>query len=225
MSVIERFYGRRMERWEERLCFRATNRVVRPFEWGTEWAAHWPISEVVSGREADPEGFLRRLNQAAIADSSTFFDYLTPTDHRLKGNLLRFTSAVVTPYPENNVVHGQWFPAKSKRKRSSFCLTGTPRHRRTTRSARGCRKFGLSALRLSLPYHDYRMPAELKRADYAVSSNVGPHDRRHPAGRDRHSQLRRTGWSARAPNASPSSVPASDPAMRSWRARTTPVLS
>src|SRR5207244_4257937 len=29
-----------------------------------------------------------------------------------------------------------------------------------------------SALRVSLPYHDYRMPAELKRADYAVSSNV-----------------------------------------------------
>ncbi len=31
----------------------------------------------------------------------------------------------------------------------------------------------MSALRLSLPYHDYRMPAELQRADYAVSSNIG----------------------------------------------------
>ena len=32
---------------------------------------------------------------------------------------------------------------------------------------------GISALRISLPYHDHRMPAELHRADYAVSSNVG----------------------------------------------------
>jgi hypothetical protein len=34
-------------------------------------------------------------------------------------------------------------------------------------------KFGISALRLSLPYHDARMPPELRRADYIVSSNVG----------------------------------------------------
>ena len=31
---------------------------------------------------------------------------------------------------------------------------------------------GLSALRLSLPYHDQRMPPELHRADYIVSANV-----------------------------------------------------
>ena len=30
----------------------------------------------------------------------------------------------------------------------------------------------MSALRLSLPYHDVRMPPELARADYIVSSNV-----------------------------------------------------
>jgi pimeloyl-ACP methyl ester carboxylesterase len=32
---------------------------------------------------------------------------------------------------------------------------------------------GLTALRLSLPYHDRRMPPELGRADYIVSANVG----------------------------------------------------
>jgi dienelactone hydrolase len=31
---------------------------------------------------------------------------------------------------------------------------------------------GMSALRLSLPYHDQRMPPELNRADYIVSANV-----------------------------------------------------
>lgn len=33
--------------------------------------------------------------------------------------------------------------------------------------------FGISALRMSLPYHDHRMPAGFERADYHVSSNVG----------------------------------------------------
>jgi dienelactone hydrolase len=33
-------------------------------------------------------------------------------------------------------------------------------------------RFGVSALRMSLPYHDVRMPPELTRADYIVSSNV-----------------------------------------------------
>ena len=33
-------------------------------------------------------------------------------------------------------------------------------------------RFGVSALRLSLPYHDGRMPPELTRADYIVSSNI-----------------------------------------------------
>jgi hypothetical protein len=34
-------------------------------------------------------------------------------------------------------------------------------------------KMGISALRLSQPYHDIRRPAELERSDYAVSANIG----------------------------------------------------
>jgi pimeloyl-ACP methyl ester carboxylesterase len=33
--------------------------------------------------------------------------------------------------------------------------------------------FGMSALRLTLPYHDARRPPELTRADYIVSANIG----------------------------------------------------
>jgi len=39
--------------------------------------------------------------------------------------------------------------------------------------SKGIAWLGISALRLSLPYHDFRMPAELRRADFAVSSNIG----------------------------------------------------
>ena len=34
-------------------------------------------------------------------------------------------------------------------------------------------RMGISALRLSKPYHDIRRPVELERSDYAVSANVG----------------------------------------------------
>ena len=32
---------------------------------------------------------------------------------------------------------------------------------------------GIAVLRMSMPYHDIRMPSEINRADYAVSANVG----------------------------------------------------
>jgi dienelactone hydrolase len=32
---------------------------------------------------------------------------------------------------------------------------------------------GIAVLRLTMPYHDIRMPAETSRADYAVSANIG----------------------------------------------------
>ena len=42
------------------------------------------------------------------------------------------------------------------------------------------RLFGVSTLRLSMPYHDIRMPAELHRADYSVSANLGRTIHAHP---------------------------------------------
>ena len=30
-------YARWIDRWERKLATRDTNRVVRPFEWGTDW--------------------------------------------------------------------------------------------------------------------------------------------------------------------------------------------
>ncbi|MGH9591696.1 MAG: alpha/beta hydrolase family protein, partial [Bryobacteraceae bacterium] len=162
--------------WENRLCSRATNRVVRPFEWGLEWTRQWPCALRLPQNGHDPHGYLKILNQAAIADSDEFFSYTPPTDFVLDGKLLRFTSAVKTPHPANNVVHGQWFPAERKPGRRRVAAVVLPHWNAsaTQHSAlcAGMAKLGISALRLSLPYHDYRMPAELERADYAVSSNI-----------------------------------------------------
>jgi hypothetical protein len=36
-------YEKWMRAWETRLTTRDTNRVVRPLEWGMEWARGWPL--------------------------------------------------------------------------------------------------------------------------------------------------------------------------------------
>lgn len=170
-------YAKWMEAWENRLCSRATNRVVRPFEWGLEWTHGWPLAQKFPRNGHDPEGYLRMLNQAAIQSSDEFYAYEKPADFRLEETLLRFTSPVATPYAENNTVCAQWYPAKHKPGRTRKAAIVLPHWNAQAQQhsavCRGLQTLGLSALRLSLPYHDYRMPKELQRADYAVSSNVG----------------------------------------------------
>lgn len=169
-------YARWINNWENRLCSRATDRVVRPFEWGLEWAGQWPVTKTIQQNGHQPHEYLKVLNEAALASSDEFFAYRTPRDFRLDGNLVRFTSPVKTPYPENNLVHGQWFPAAEKPGRRRVAAIVLPHWNASAGQhgalCAGLAKLGISALRLSPPYHDYRMPPELKRADYAVSSNV-----------------------------------------------------
>lgn len=167
-----------MYAWETRLNARDNNRVVRPLDWGVEWTRSWPCRNGCA--EAAPEQLIGELNRHILADSDAFFSYPTPSDFRLEpstvnrrpSTFLRFTSPVLTPYPENNTVHARWFPARSDR-----ALVVLPQWNADAESHNAlCRIFnyrGIAALRLSLPYHDLRKPPEIERADYAVSANIG----------------------------------------------------
>lgn len=166
-------YSRWMERWENKLCFKTNNRVVRPFDWGMDWTAHWPIAQQMPRNGHSELEYLKAINDVALESSDDFFGYETPEDFRLDEGILRFTSAVPTPYPENNEAKGLWFPAQKHQGRAVVVLphwnASLGQH---AGLCKGLRMLGISALRVSLPYHDLRMPAELNRADYAVSSNV-----------------------------------------------------
>ena|SRR5579884_3471281 len=173
---MKSLYARYMASWESRLCFRATNRVVRPFEWGTEFARRWTVTGAPHRNGDTDEDYIAMLNRLAVADSDKFFGYQRPSDFSLNGNHLSFSSAAPTPWKENNTVHAKWFPAEQKAGGSRRAVVVLPHWNAPAGAhnglARGIQKLGMSALRLSLPYHDLRMPAELKRADYAVSSNI-----------------------------------------------------
>ena len=96
-----------------------------------------------------------------------------------KAQFLRFTSPERTPYPENDLVNARWYPAPAHKdpKRPKQAIVVLPQwnadafgHNALCTMANW---FGVSALRLSKPYHDVRRPSELERSDYAVSANIG----------------------------------------------------
>src|SRR5690349_8385474 len=122
MDMVKRWYGRRMYAREQDLAFRATDRVVRAFDWGIEWTLGWPFRS----RESDPEERIRELNRQALQNSAGFFAYRTPGDFRFQSPWLHFTSAVETPYVENNTVHARYFPARDRWKRGRKAVVVLP---------------------------------------------------------------------------------------------------
>ncbi len=152
--------------WEYSLSKRDSNRKVRPFDWGLEF-----VSNNISPE--DPRIYLLEYAREALAHSDVYHSFIPATDYHLDNKHLTFTTPLPTIYPKNNRVHAWYFPSASG-KRAVLVLP------QWNSDAKGhislCRMlnyFGLSALRLSLPYHDLRMPEELVRADYMLSPNLG----------------------------------------------------
>jgi hypothetical protein len=166
-------FARVFHRWERRLAAGGVGRVARPFEWGLDWLADQAVPP------GDPRTALQAWGEATVARSDAFYAVAPADDYALAGDRLTFTSAIETPHPVNNVVHARYFPdaTESRRRGSRRAVLVLPQWNADEEGHVGlCRllnRFGLSALRLSLPYHDARMPPELARADFIVSANVG----------------------------------------------------
>ena len=161
--------------WERRLASATKDRVVRPFEWGEEW------TDVPGPAFHGPD--LHRWVAEVMRDTGAFFDTPPTTDYDFDAasGELRFPSALTTPHPENNTVLARWFPAFAARRRGKSHDPGPavvvlPQWNSDAGGHIGLSRLlarvGVSALRLSLPYHDARMPPELTRADYIVSANI-----------------------------------------------------
>jgi dienelactone hydrolase len=192
-------YAQWMYDWEHRLTSVDNNRVVRPLEWGVEWARKWPCRNGFAPGyvPGDAEKFLIDYNRRIVASSDEFYSYVAPADFHLErrevqvfstrevpdpkleqkvrgtqADFLRFTSPARTPHAENNLVNARWFPARGRRavvllphwNADAIAYTGL---------CRVLNLLGIAVLRLTMPYHDIRMPAEISRADYAVSANIG----------------------------------------------------
>lgn len=162
--------------WERHLASVTKDRVVRPFDWGLEWIPR----NGASG--ADPASVLSAWVSHVMADTDAHYHAPPTTDYTLGApapdgeQWLNFPSAFETPHHENNTVHVRLFPARRDQS-SRAAVVVLPQWNSGPGGHAGlCRLLamsGMTAARLSLPYHDRRMPAELHRADYIVSANVG----------------------------------------------------
>ena len=146
------------------------NRLVRPFEWGAEFVAARPNGD-------DPRRLFAEHTASVLARSEEFYALPPIQDYRLDGPLLTWTSAVRTPSPENDTARARLFPAEHGAGGARRAVVVLPQWNADAAShvalCRVLNRLGISALRLTLPYHEERRPAGLERADHLVSPNVG----------------------------------------------------
>src|SRR5271154_5054358 len=94
-------YAQWMYDWEHRLTSVDNNRVVRPLEWGVEWARDWPCRNGFAPgyvpANADPEKFLREYNRRMVASSDEFYSYKSPPDFRLERREIKVFSTREVP--------------------------------------------------------------------------------------------------------------------------------
>ncbi len=182
--MIERYF----HRWEQQLAEVSRHeRLVRPFEWGDDW-----IDTDAPPQSASPGQSVWSWVERVMEDTDAFYTpeparyTFTPALPSVRAGgeegLLTFASGFTTRHEKNNTVQARYFPANPIRKPKR----GSSAPRRAVvvlaqwnSDANGhvglCKilsKLGIASLRISLPYHDERMPPELTRADYIVSSNV-----------------------------------------------------
>ncbi len=153
-----------IERREMFLHGRDSNRRSLPFEWGPE---HLGITS-----NADSATALEDYVSRALGDSDSFYACEPAAAYEIDGEILKFPSAVETPYPENNTVWGRFFPGGK-----DLAVVVLPQWNckwdGQIQLCRVLQRFGVTSLRLSLPYHHRRKPQDLERSEYLVSPNIG----------------------------------------------------
>ncbi|HYR43896.1 MAG TPA: abhydrolase domain-containing 18 [Terriglobia bacterium] len=143
---------------------RDNNRRSLPFEWGLDHL----------GLQANRnfETPLRDFVSNALLDSSSFYGCNSTEQYDFDGEILKFPSAIETPFAENNTVWGRFFGAGR-----DLAMVVLPQWNCKWDSqltlCRVLQRAGITSLRLSLPYHHHRRPAHLERSEYLVSPNIG----------------------------------------------------
>jgi len=170
MSWLEQ----RIRRYEHRRWTTDNNRRVRPFEWGLEHIGGDPA-------DADPRKFLNEWVSNTLPHSEEWFQTSPASDHVLhpaqngaRGDrVLTFTSAITSPWPENNRVYARLFAASKSGPAVVVLPQWNAKWDVQVKICRWLNRWGITALRLSMPYHDRRMIPGHERADYLVGPNIG----------------------------------------------------
>jgi len=156
-----------IRRYEHRRWTVDDNRRVLPFSWGLEH---------IGGRanDPDPRSFLDRWVSETLPRSDDFYAASPAPDYRLSSDgVLTFSTAHPSPWPENNTVHTRFFRAKHSGPAVLILPHWNAKPHAYVTLARWLNVLGISALRLSMPYHDRRAVPGHARADHLVGPNIG----------------------------------------------------
>jgi hypothetical protein len=142
------------------------SRAVFPFSWGLEH---------IGGRadEPDPRGFLEEWVARTVENSDEWYAAPPALDYRLEGDQLTFTSLVQSPWRENNRVHARLFRASQVGPAVLVMAQWNAKPAEHVAICQWLNTLGITALRLTLPYHDSRSAPGHERAYNLVGPNIG----------------------------------------------------
>ncbi len=173
-----------MLRWERRLSLRDESRRPHAFDWGLD------VLGLAPG--ADPRRTLLTYARDVLHGRTDFFadPGAPPAAREPAPGRFRFPSGVRAPEEEASTVSVRLFEPRTATDRAMIVV---PQWNAEAESHVGLCKLlarrGITAARLTLPYHEDRRPPDEPRADLAVSANLG---RTLLAGRQAVSDVRRT---------------------------------
>ncbi|HXF43275.1 MAG TPA: hypothetical protein VNK26_06005 [Pyrinomonadaceae bacterium] len=182
-------------RKERHLASLGAERKTGEFDWGLKYLG----IEGPDGRS--PRDLLKEFSENAILNSEGFFSSALepnfkqekriypsiqqinpksngngkiPGSKSLEAEFVIWESLIKTDSEENNLAEALYLKAENKKDAAVIVL---PHWNAQAGSyldlCRFLNRVGISALRLTLPYHESRRPPEINRADYLISPNIG----------------------------------------------------
>jgi dienelactone hydrolase len=172
--MLSEWIETRVRRYEHGRWASEKNRKNLPFSWGLEH---------IGGRanEPEPRAWLENFVARTLPQSNEWFsaqpmgDYVVTPSAEARGEsaVLTFTSAIDSPYAVNNTVHARFFAARTTGPAAIVMSQWNAKWHEQVSVCRWLQKLGISALRLSLPYHDRRAIPDHPRGDNLVGPNIG----------------------------------------------------
>ncbi|HTU33474.1 MAG TPA: hypothetical protein VMF66_06695 [Candidatus Acidoferrum sp.] len=160
------WFETKIRRYEHMRWAQETGRRTLPFAWGLEHIGG-------SANDSDPREFLNRFVDETLAHSNEWFAATPAGDYEVRDDILTFTSQIISPWPENNRVYGQLFRARRKGPAVVVLAQWNARWEEQQDTCRWLNRLGMTAIKISLPYHDRRAIPGHSRADHLVGPNIG----------------------------------------------------
>jgi hypothetical protein len=143
------------------------HRQIFPFSWGLEWITDKKLIA------EDALEFFEIWSAKVLDQSEDFFAAPEIVDCSFRDGRLTFSSPTPSYYEENNQFACQLFPTPGAKAAVIVIPQWNARAESHLGLCKIIQKLGMTAARVTLPYHEERCPLENQRADYMVSPNIG----------------------------------------------------